>query len=320
MILSWQRARISAVHERIPVTVLGGFLGSGKTTLLNRLLHEAHGYRIAVVVNEFGEVGIDGARVSGAEKFVELDNGCLCCSINEDLQLTLQELAERGGFDHLVLETTGLADPLPVGWTLSRERLVDHYRLDCLITVVDALNLEAAFAQAPEVEMQIDRADLLILNKIDLVEDDGEKAIERVRTINTRAPIFPAERGNIPFEVLLAASPGASRQLPDQIAEQHHASFETWTFRTDRMLSDEALEDFLYESPVGVYRLKGIVRTDGEAEWTFFSSVAGRFEMEAHHGPTPGAGAVVFIGKSLDRDALMARCEQLVVPSSGSAD
>ncbi len=301
------------VSERIPVTVLGGFLGSGKTTLLNRLLHEAHGYKIAVVVNEFGEVGIDGARVSGAERFVELDNGCLCCSINEDLQETLLELQQFGGFDHLILETTGLADPLPVGWTLSRERLVDYYRLDCLMTVVDALNLEAALAEAPEAEMQIDRADLLILNKIDLVEDAEARTVDRIRSINGRAPIFPAERGNIPFEVLLAASPGESRKLPGEVVDQHQASFETWTFRTDRVLSDEALEDFLYESPQGVYRLKGIVRTDGDSDWTFFSSVAGRFEMEAHGGPTPETGAIVFIGKSLDRVALEARCEGLIL-------
>ena len=308
------------MSERIPVTVLGGFLGSGKTTLLNRLLHEAHGYKIAVVVNEFGEVGIDGARVSGAERFVELDNGCLCCSINEDLQKTLLELQERGGFDHLILETTGLADPLPVGWTLSRERLVDYYRLDCLLTVVDALNLESALSQAPEAEMQIDRADLLVLNKIDLVEDAEAKTIERIRGINSRAPIFPAERGNIPFEVLLAASPGQSRRLPGEVADQHHVSFETWTFRTDRILSDEALEDFLYESPQGVYRLKGIVRTNSDANWTFFSSVAGRFEMEAHEGTVPTSGAIVFIGKSLDPEGLRKRCEDLILgPDSGPA-
>lgn len=301
------------MNERIPVTVLGGFLGSGKTTLLNRLLHEAHGYKIAVVVNEFGEVGIDGARVSGAERFVELDNGCLCCSINEDLQNTLRELQERGGFDHLVLETTGLADPLPVGWTLSREKLVDHYRLDCLVTVVDALNLEAALTQAPEAEMQIDRADLLILNKIDLVGDAGAAATERVRAINSRAPILPSEHGSIPFEVLLAASPDRSRELPGKAPDQHHASFETWTFRSDEILSDEALEDFLYESPTGVYRIKGIVRTDSQPEWTFFSSVAGRFEMEPHQGRVPSVGAIVFIGKSLDRDSLLKRCESLLI-------
>ena len=115
------------METRIPATVLGGFLGSGKTTLLNRLLRDRHGLRVAVIVNEFGEVGIDGAAITGAAQFVELDNGCLCCAINEDLQRTLRDLAARGGFDHLVLETTGLADPLLVGWTFSKESLIESY-------------------------------------------------------------------------------------------------------------------------------------------------------------------------------------------------
>ncbi|MFP6663374.1 MAG: GTP-binding protein [Deltaproteobacteria bacterium] len=297
--------------ERIPVTVLSGFLGSGKTTLLNRLLHDAHGYRVAVVVNEFGEVGIDGAQVAGAEQFVELDNGCLCCTINEDLQRTLRELHTRGGFDHLLLETTGLADPLPVGWTMSKEGLVENYRLDALITVVDALNLEQALGEAPEAELQIDRADILILNKLDLVDDAGAAAEARVRTINTHAPILPATRGNIPWEVLLAASPvDTIRKVGEE--SHHHPSLETWTFQTPERLDDQALEDFLYEILSGVYRLKGIVRTNGPFAWTSVNGVAGRFEMEDFDGTPPRQSTLVFIGRTLDREDLARRCAGLL--------
>jgi G3E family GTPase len=297
--------------ERIPVTVLSGFLGSGKTTLLNRLLHDAHGYRVAVVVNEFGEVGIDGAQVAGAEQFVELDNGCLCCAINEDLQRTLRELHSRGGFDHLVLETTGLADPLPVGWTMSREGLVEHYRLDALVTVVDARNLEQALAEAPEAELQIDRADILVLNKLDLVDDGGAAAEVRLRGFNAHAPILPATRGNVPWEVLLAASPQEAARTVEE-DHHHHPSFETWTFQTREVLDDQALEDFLYEILSGVYRLKGIVRTNGETAWTSVNAVAGRFEMEAFEGKFPRQSALVFIGRALDREDLARRCAGLV--------
>lgn len=301
---------------RIPVTVLGGFLGSGKTTLLNRLLHDAHGRRVAVVVNEFGEVGIDSALLAGAEQFVELDNGCLCCAINEDLQQTLRELADRGGFDHLVIETTGLADPLPVGWTLSKERLVENYRLDALVTVVDARNLEEALGAAAEAELQIDRADLLVLNKLDLVDDRGAAAEARVRAINSRAPILHAVRGELSWEVLLAGAPETTL-LGEEPEGRHNPSFETWTFRSSAVLDDEALEDFLYEVLPGVYRLKGIVRTNGPAEWVIVNAVAGRFEIEPLQGGEERSESVlVFIGRNLNRKELERLAHELESKSS----
>ena len=297
--------------DRIPVTVLGGFLGSGKTTLLNRLLRERHGLRVAVVVNEFGEVGIDGSSVAGAEQFVELDNGCLCCAINEDLQRTLRALSARGGFDHMVLETTGLADPLPVGWTFSKEGLVEDYRLDALVTVVDACNLERALAEADEAELQIDRADLLVLNKVDLVADGGEAAAARVRRINANAPMVRTSRGEVPWEFLLSCDTRPERTPEDAAGHGHAPSFETLSYRTDRLLDDEALEDFLYEVLPGVYRMKGIVRTNGDADWVLVNAVAGRFEIEPAAKVPAGGGALVFIGRDLDRALIEDRCRAL---------
>jgi G3E family GTPase len=303
----------SVSSSRVPVVVLSGFLGSGKTTLLNHLLREAGGRRVAVIVNEFGEVGIDGARVAGSEQFVELDNGCLCCALNEDLKRTLADLRERGGFEHLVLETTGLADPLPVAWTFSRPGLADFYRVDAIVTVVDAAHLDRALAEAPEATLQIERADLLVLNKLDLVADDGAAARARIEAMNPRAPVLSATRGRVDWDLLLDAEAPRIESAPEP--EHHHRpSFESVSFETDRVVSADALEDLFYELPRSVYRVKGLVRTNGADPWLLVNAVAGRFELEPFSPASPPArSALVFIGRDLDRADLGRRCAALAV-------
>jgi G3E family GTPase len=298
--------------SRVPVIVLSGFLGSGKTTLLNHLLRESGGRRVAVIVNEFGEIGIDGARVAGSEQFVELDNGCLCCALNEDLKRTLADLRERGGFEHLVIETTGLADPLPVAWTFSRPGLADFYRVDAIATVVDAAHVDRALGEAPEAALQIERADLLVLNKLDLVADGGAAARARVESMNPRAPVLPATRGRVDWDLLLDAEASAVGPAPEPHAHSHRPSFESFSFETERILSADALEDLFYELPRSVYRVKGLVRTDGPEPWLLVNAVAGRFELEpfAPAGP-PERSALVFIGRDLDRASLERRCAAL---------
>ncbi len=303
----------SPAPEPVPVTVITGFLGSGKTTLLNALLRNRKGHRIAVIVNEFGQVGIDGALVEGGAEFVELDNGCLCCAVNADLEAQLRRLAERGGFSHLVLETTGLADPLPVTWTFSRPGLDDFYRVDAIVTVVDATE-PARFDESPEARMQLERADLAVLAKADLAGDQGARAIEAARRHNAHAPWLPAEHGECDFGALLGtAGPSRAATIPEDPGYHHHPSLDAWAFETDRVLSDAGIEDLFASLPPSVVRAKALVRTE-ERPWVLVHAVGGRYDIRAVTPTRPPARSrIVFIGRPLDVPALAAACAALAM-------
>jgi G3E family GTPase len=196
---------------RTPVTVLTGYLGAGKTTLLNRILTEDHGKRYAVIVNEFGEIGIDNDLIVGADEEVfEMSNGCVCCTVRGDLIRVLQGLAKRqaragGGFDAIVVETTGLADPGPVAQTFFVDEDVKARTvLDSVTTVVDAKHVEARLDDSREAREQIAFADQIVLNKTDLVDEADLRRVEaRLRRLNPLAPIHRAERSNAPLEAIL---------------------------------------------------------------------------------------------------------------------
>ncbi|MEO5700096.1 MAG: GTP-binding protein [Casimicrobiaceae bacterium] len=200
--------------ERIPVTVLTGYLGAGKTTLLNRILSEAHGHRVAVIVNEFGEVGIDGALIVGAdEELFEMNNGCVCCTVRGDLLRTLHALVARdsgGGtaarpFDAIVVETTGLADPGPVAQTFFVDPVLQQKLvLDGIVTVVDARHILLRLADSREAQEQVAFADQIVLNKTDLVDAAALERIEaRLRAINVLAPIHRARRAEVDLDALI---------------------------------------------------------------------------------------------------------------------
>ncbi|MEX2334613.1 MAG: GTP-binding protein, partial [Pseudohongiella sp.] len=193
--------------QRIPVTVLTGFLGSGKTTLLNRILTEKHGQRIAVIENEFGEVGIDQDLVINAdEEIFEMNNGCICCTVRGDLIRILGNLARRRDkFDRIVLETTGMADPGPVAQTFFvDDDIKDEFCLDGIITLVDAGHIEQHIGSSTEVMAQIAFADLIVLNKSDLVNSTTLASLTgRLRDMNRMAQILPANMANVPLEKVL---------------------------------------------------------------------------------------------------------------------
>ena len=193
--------------DKIPVTVLTGYLGAGKTTLLNRILSEPHGRKFAVIVNEFGEIGIDNDLVVGADEEVfEMNNGCICCTVRGDLIRIIDGLMRRKGkFDAIIVETTGLADPAPVAQTFFVDDDVKaKTELDSVTTVVDAKHLPLRLQDSREAAEQIAFADQIILNKTDLVTAAELADLERmIRRLNPLAPIHRAERSNVPLDLVL---------------------------------------------------------------------------------------------------------------------
>ena len=193
--------------EKVPVTVLTGYLGAGKTTLLNRILSEPHGKKYAVIVNEFGEIGIDNDLVVGADEEVfEMNNGCICCTVRGDLVRILDGLMRRKGkFDAVIVETTGLADPAPVAQTFFiDENIGRKTRLDAVVTVADARWLIDRLKDAPEAKNQIAFADVILINKTDLVSGEELSEVEaRIRGINPYAKVHRTERAQIPLNEVL---------------------------------------------------------------------------------------------------------------------
>jgi G3E family GTPase len=194
-------------QEKVPVTVLTGYLGAGKTTLLNRILSEPHGKKYAVIVNEFGEIGIDNDLVVGADEEVfEMNNGCICCTVRGDLVRILDGLMRRKGkFDAIIVETTGLADPAPVAQTFFIDENVGRKtKLDAVVTVADAKWLKERLKDAPEAKNQIAFADVILINKTDLVSPEELDEVEaRIRGINPYAKVHRTQRSQVPLDAVL---------------------------------------------------------------------------------------------------------------------
>jgi G3E family GTPase len=310
-------------RPQIPVTVLTGYLGAGKTTLLNRLLTENHGKKYAVVINEFGELGVDNDLVVDADEEVfEMNNGCICCTVRGDLIRIVTALVRRkGDLDGIIVETTGLADPAPVAQTFFVDEDVKaRTRLDAIVTVADAKHLPERLADSHEAEEQIAFADVVLLNKTDLVSPEELEAVERrIRGLNPHARIHRTERAALPSaEVLGRNAFDLARVLefePEFLSgeddHEHDSDITSVSFELDRPLDREAFEswmgDLLAREGQNLLRSKGVLDFRGESE---------RFAFQAVHmladggfiGPWKAGEArrskLVFIGRNLNRPVL----------------
>ncbi|MBD2517228.1 GTP-binding protein [Nostoc sp. FACHB-973] len=215
---------MDAPKQGMPVTIITGFLGSGKTTLLNHILNNQQGLKTAVLVNEFGEIGIDNELiVSTGENMVELNNGCICCTINNDLVDAVYKVLERQeNLDYLVVETTGLADPLPVALTFLGTELRDLTRLDSIITVVDAANYSLDLFNSQAAYSQIAYGDVIILNKADLVDEPTLNDLERkINEVKEGARILRTSRSQVPLPLILSVGLFESDKYFDTVVDEH---------------------------------------------------------------------------------------------------
>ena len=317
----------------VPVTILTGFLGSGKTTLLNRILKEEHGHRIAVIENEFGQEGVDNDLLlqERDEQIVEMNNGCICCTVRGDLIRILGDLKRRRDageirFDRVIIETTGMADPGPVAQTFFvDDDIADSYLLDAIITVVDAKHAPQQLDEHPEAQEQVGFADRILVSKVDLVAPAEFEALrERLGRMNPRAPIKPVHFGDAPIaEILdirgfnLNAVLEIDPEFLSSDEHEHDDAVQSFVFRSSRPFDPAKLEDFL-SGLVQVYgpdmlRYKGVLFMKGSDRQTVFQGVHMMMGADVGRRWQPGekpSSKMVFIGRNLPKDTFIKGLEQ----------
>jgi G3E family GTPase len=285
MIVSQVRPEIK---PRVPVTVVTGFLGSGKTTLINHILKGQHGQKVAVIVNEFGEVGIDGQLMvsDDEEQLVEFNNGCLCCTVRGDLVRTLEELMQRADLDAVLVETTGLADPAPVASTfIVADEIRTKFNLDAFVTVVDAPNLQRNLTDSHEAQEQVAFADIILINKTDLVSPDEITKIEQqIRGLNPLAKIHHTAFSVIDLPLILGtgafdleAKLEVDPMFLEDLDHEHDAAIASFVLTSEQPIDMNKfmlwMNALAQEKGEDLYRTKGLFYAQGFPERVLFQSV-----------------------------------------------
>lgn len=307
-----------ATRARLPLTVIGGFLGAGKTTLVERMLRQSQGRRLAVLVNDFGALNIDAELVAASSAdTIALTNGCVCCSIGDDLSDALiRVLSSPAPFDAVVIEASGVSDP----WRIAQVGLADPgLALDGVVVLVDAaavLEQAADPLLADSLLRQLRAADLIVVNKVDLVDAARRRQVrEWVATVAPGTPAFDAVQAAVPLALVtgaaMPAAPaqrersggpagccgghGAEGRTGHDDHPDHAGLFDTWASRPDRLLPAQALREWLRSRPAGVLRLKGLVRTD-ELGWSEIQFAGRHGSLRRAAAEPRGGAAIVAIG------------------------
>ncbi|MFZ3589334.1 CobW family GTP-binding protein [Bacillus sp. DJP31] len=313
------------VDDRIPVTILTGFLGAGKTTLLNRILTEQHGLKIAVIVNEFGEVGIDNQLVVHAdEEIFEMNNGCICCNVRGDLVRILQDLYQakeenKAQFDQVIIETTGLADPAPVIQTFLVDPSIENeFKIDAVVTVVDAYHISSQLKHSHEAQEQIAFADILLLNKMDLITpEELLQTQQHIRKLNPTAKILHSKNSNVSIEDVLGVYSfdldqklEIEPQLLDEENHHHHHDdhVKSFVLQSELPLNLERLNKWMttvvQELGEDLFRYKGILSIRDQNERVIFQGVHMLFGATTDRSwreDENRKNELVFIGRNLNK-------------------